>query len=608
MSDTPANFKPDDLLKQLTQRPGVYCMLDRAGKVVYVGKARNLRRRVSSYFRGRAHDAKTLALLRIVANIEVTVTRTEAEALMLEYNLIKQHKPRYNIVLRDDKSYPYIHLGTQQEYPRISFYRGARKTLGRLFGPYPSAGAVRNTINEMQKLFRIRGCTDSYFGNRTRPCLQYQIDRCTAPCVGLITKAEYARDVDNAILFLDGKSDVVSKRLSERMEKASEQLQYERAAGYRDQLAALSRIQSEQIMSRSVGELDVIAVANEAGICCVAVMFVRGGRSLGSRNFFPRNADDASDSEVMRAFLIQFYGEREAPKEILVSCEVPEAEIIAAMLSDRAGRAVRIKWRLRSDRARWVQMAMTNAQHGAELKSRASATVAAQLHAIAETLALDEDPTRLECFDISHTSGERTVASCVVFGPEGPLKSEYRRFNVSNITPGDDYAAMKQVLERRYARIKRGEAPLPDLLIVDGGRGQLTQASSVLEGLGISEICLLGVAKGEGRKAGRETLFMAGKAAPIRLSPSAPELHLIQQLRDEAHRFAIMGHRARRRKAQLRSPLEDIQGLGPKRRRELLRQLGGLQAVARAGIDDLAKVKGISRQLAEAIYDRFHSS
>ncbi len=337
-------------------------------------------------------------------------------------------------------------------------------------------------------------------------------------------------------------------------------------------------------------------------------MFVRGGRSLGSRNYFPRNTKNADDTEVMRAFLIQFYGEREAPKEVLVNTEVPDGDTIAALLSERAGRNIRLKWRLRSNRAKWVDMAETNARHGAELQSRAGETMAQQLQALAAALHLDEEPARLECFDISHTSGEKTVASCVVFGSEGPLKSEYRRFNISDITPGDDYAAMRQVLERRFARIKRGEAPLPDVLIVDGGRGQLSQATELLEDLGIDGVCLLGVAKGEGRKPGRETLFVAGNQAPMRLDSSAGELHLIQQIRDEAHRFAIMGHRARRQKAQLRSPLEEIRGLGPKRRRELLRQLGGLQAVARAGIDDLTKVKGISRHLAEAIYDRFHSS
>jgi excinuclease ABC subunit C len=601
-------FDPEPLLEKLTQRPGVYRMLDEQGTVIYAGKARNLRRRVSSYFRGRAHDAKTIAMLRSVASIDVTVTRTETEALMLEYNLIKQHKPRFNVVLRDDKSYPYIHLSVEQAFPRISFYRGARKTKGRLFGPYPSAGAVRGTIGELQKLFRIRGCTDSYFSNRTRPCLQYQIERCTAPCVDLISEEEYRRDVENAVLFLEGKSDAVSERIAERMEAAAENLQFERAAVYRDQLAELNRIQTQQLMAKGHGDYDVIAAVREEGVCCVAVMFLRGGRSLGSRNYFPRNTQGASDDEIVRAFMLQFYGDRLAPREILVNREVPDAALLAEMLSDKAERKVLIKWRLRSDRARWVEMAETNARHGAQLRSREGATRVQQLEALGALLGLDEPPTRLECFDISHTGGSATVASCVVFGTEGPIKSDYRRFNIRDVTAGDDYGAMRQALTRRYAKVKRAEAPIPDVLIIDGGRGQLTQATRVLEDLGLDDICVLAVAKGEGRKPGRETLFVAGGERALRPGGHAAELQMIQQIRDEAHRFAIMGHRARRQKRLTKSPLEDIRGLGPKRRRDLLRQFGGLQAVARAGIDDLTRVKGISRQLARSIYDRFHSN
>jgi excinuclease ABC subunit C len=600
-------FDPQTLLKHLTHRPGVYRMLDANGQVVYVGKARDLRRRVSSYFSGRAQDAKTLALVRTVADIEVTVTRTEAEALMLEYNLIKQHKPRYNVLLRDDKSYPYIHIGTDQDFPRLAFYRGARTKKGRLFGPYPSAAAVRETLNQLQKLFQIRQCEDSYFANRSRPCLQYQIQRCTAPCVGLIGKDDYRRDVENAILFLQGDSEAVTQRLAERMEQASAALQYERAAQYRDQLAKLRNVQSQQLMSRSKGNFDVIGVASAQGIYCVAVMFFRGGRSLGSRNFFPRLVEGATEEEVARAFLLQYYGGREAPSEILVSREVPDGEAIAEMLSERSGHRVQVKWRVRGDRARWVEMALTNAGHGVELQSKSTATLAAQYEALAEALDLDEVPNRLECFDISHTSGQETVGSCVVFGPEGPLKSDYRRFNIKDIEAGDDYAAMNQVLRRRYARVADGEAPVPDVVLIDGGRGQLAQAVAVLRDLQLTQIRLVGVAKGEGRKPGRESLHRPERPAPLKLPPSSPALHLIQQLRDEAHRFAITGHRSRRLKRQTGSPLEEIQGLGPKRRRELLYQFGGMQAVARAGVDDLARVKGISRRLAQSIYERFHA-
>jgi excinuclease ABC subunit C len=594
-------------LKHLTHRPGVYRMLDAKNQVIYVGKARDLRRRVSSYFSGRAQDAKTIALIRAVAGIEVTVTRTETEALMLEYNLIKQHKPRYNVVLRDDKSYPYIHVSTDQEFPRLSFYRGARTKKGRLFGPYPSAGAVREALNQLHKLFQIRQCVDSYFANRSRPCLQHQIQRCSAPCVGLITKDEYARDVENAMLFLDGDSDAVTKSLGERMERSSEALDFERAAQYRDQLAKLNTVRSQQLVARSKGNFDVIGLAGEQGVYCVAVMFFRSGRSLGTRNYFPRIVDGATEEEITRAFLLQFYGGRDAPGEILVSRAVPEGAVIAEMLTERAGRRVQIRWSVRGDRARWLEMAVTNAKHGAELRSRSTATLVAQYEALAEALELDETPTRIECFDISHTAGAETVGSCVVFGPEGPLKSDYRRFNIKDIEPGDDYAAMSQVLRRRYARVAEGQAPLPDVVLIDGGRGQLGAAVAVLEELKLERIRLVGVAKGEGRKPGRESLYVPGRAAPLKVPAGSPALHIIQQIRDEAHRFAITGHRGRRQKRIASSPLDEIAGLGPKRRRDLLREFGGLQAVARAGIDDLARVKGVSRVLAQSIYDRLHA-
>ncbi|HEY8518966.1 MAG TPA: excinuclease ABC subunit UvrC [Gammaproteobacteria bacterium] len=602
----PERFDPRELLRHLTNRPGVYRMVDASGTVIYVGKARNLRRRVASYFSGRAHDAKTSAMLRQVANVEVTVTRTESEALMLEYNLIKRHRPRFNVVLRDDKSYPYILLNTDHPFPRLSFYRGPRTKKGRLFGPYPSAGAVRESLSQLQKLFQIRDCEDSFFENRSRPCLQYQLKRCTAPCVGLISREDYARDLEHAVLFLQGDEDAVTERLVARMEQAAADLAFERAAQYRDQLAKLKQVQSQQLITGAKGDFDVVALASEGGIPCVAVMFFRGGRSLGTRNFFPKTAG-ADDDEIIRAFLLQYYGGREAPKEILVSRPVPDAEAIAAMLSEQAGRPVQIRWRLRGDRARWVEMALTNARHGAELRARSSATMEAQLDALAEALRLAERPQRLECFDISHMGGESTVASCVVFNQEGPLKSDYRRFNITGVAAGDDYGALAQALTRRYSRIKKGEGVLPDVLFIDGGRGQLSQAVAVMNELGIEGVRLVAVAKGEGRKPGRETLHLREREAPLRLLPSSPALHLVQQLRDEAHRFAITGHRARRAKRQTSSPLEEIPGLGPKRRRELLRQFGGLQAVARASVDDLARVKGISKQLAESIYHHLHA-
>ena len=602
-----AEFDPQALVANLTHRPGAYQMIDANGEVIYIGKAKDLRRRVGSYFQGRAQDSKTMAMVRQVADIDVTVTRTETEALMLEYNLIKRHKPRFNVVLRDDKSYPYIHVSTDEEFPRLSFYRGPRKRKGRLFGPYPSAGSVRETLSQLQKLFQVRQCEDSYFANRTRPCLQYQIQRCTAPCVGLVSAEDYRRDVEHAVLFLEGRGEAVTESLVERMEQASEQLEFERAAQYRDQLAKLKNVESQQLVSRSAGDFDVIGLVSERSLACVAVMYFRGGRLLGSRSHFPRSVPEADAEEVMRAFLLQYYGGREAPKEILVSQSVSDADALAEMLSERANHRVRIKHRVRGDRARWLEMALTNAEHAAALRKKSSATMTQQLESVTEALRLDEIPARLECFDVSHTGGEAAVASCVVFGPEGPLKSEYRRFNISGVTAGDDYGALAQALQRRYARVKKGEAPIPDVLLIDGGKGQLSAAAEVLEELQLVGVRLVGVAKGQGRKPGRERLYLTDVPEPLKLPASSPALHLIQQLRDEAHRFAIAGHRARRQKKQSSSPLEEVRGLGPKRRRELLRQFGGLQAVARAGVDDLARVKGISRQLAQLIYEHFHS-
>ena len=605
---TPASFDPSTVLVHLTHKPGVYRMLDARGEVIYVGKARDLKRRVTSYFQGsRAHDAKTIAMVRSIAGLEVTVTRTEVEALMLEYNLIKQHRPRFNVVLRDDKSYPYIRLDTEHRYPRLAFYRGPRTSKAQLFGPYPNAGAVRETLNQLQKLFQLRQCEDSFFENRSRPCLQHQIERCSGPCVGLISPEDYARDLEHAVLFLQGRSDVVTARLAERMEQASTQLKFERAAQYRDQLAKLKNVQSQQIVARATGDFDAVGLAEDHGIHCVAVMFFRGGRSLGSRNFFPKVARGADEDEIIRAFLLQYYAGREAPREILASRAVPEASTLAELLTEQSGHKVAIKSSVRGDRARWVKMAVTNARHGAELRYQSSASYDRQLEALADALDLGEPPARLECFDVSHTGGEATVASCVVFGPEGPLKSDYRRFNVSDVKPGDDYGAMEQVLRRRYERVKQGEVPLPDVLFVDGGPGQLAQAVKVMDDLQIQGLKIVGVAKGLDRKPGRESLYIPDRAEPLRLPASSPALHLIQQLRDEAHRFAITGHRARRQKARTQSPLENIPGLGPKKRREILKQFGGLQAVTRAGIDDLTRVKGISAQLAAAIYEHFHA-
>jgi excinuclease ABC subunit C len=546
-------------------------------------------------------------MMPLVAAVEVTVTNTESEALILEYNLIKRHKPRFNVVLRDDKSYPYIYVSTNRPFPRIEFHRGARKGKGRYFGPYPSTSAVRNTINELQKLFLIRQCQDSDFSNRTRPCLQYQIKRCTAPCVGLIDETTYADDVSAALLFLEGKNKSVTDSLVGRMERAAESRDYEHAARYRDQIARLKKIEAEQLITRdSVKDLDVIALASSPGVHCVTVIFIRHGSVLGSRNYFPRVSGEMHKKEVLGGFLGQYYLGKDAPGEIIIEEEIDERELLQQGLTDRSGHKVRIKHRVRGDRHGWLEMARTNARQGLQLQIASNATLRRQFAALGSALQMEAPPERLECFDVSHTSGEATVASCVVFNQAGPLKSDYRRMNLSPPAAGDDYAAMAEALRRRYKRVKKGEVPMPDVLFVDGGKGQLAEAMRVLDELELSWFQVVAVAKGRSRRPGKEQLFLAGQSVPTILPADSPALHLIQQIRDEAHRFAITGHRQRRAKARNKSSLERIPGLGPKRRRELLRQFGGLQGVTGAGIEDLAKVHGISRALAEKIYGELH--
>jgi len=600
-------FDEKSFLRSLTHRPGVYRMLNAKHKVIYVGKARDLKKRVSSYFH-RSHDSvKTAAMMELIANVEVTVTNTEAEALILEYNLIKQHKPRFNVILRDDKSYPYIYVSTRHSFPRLQFHRGPRKGKGRYFGPYPSTRAVRQTLNELQKLFLVRQCQDSYFRNRTRPCLQYQIKRCTAPCVDLISKEQYAKDVDAAIEFLEGKNQSVIDRFVDRMEQASADQHYERAARFRDQISRLKEIEARQLVSRSANkDLDILGFASNAAIHCVTVLFIRNGALIGSRDHFPKIAGEDDKQKILNGFVTQYYLGRDAPAEIILDTEIEDTQLLESALSERMGRKIAIRSKVRGDRARWLQMARTNAEQGLSLQVASNATIRRQFAALAEALQLEETPERLECFDVSHTSGEATVASCVVFNAAGPLKSDYRRFNLKPDSAGDDYAAMAEALRRRYTRVKKGEVPVPDVLFVDGGKGQLAEAITVLDELELDWLKVVAVAKGRARKVGAERMFLPGQKTAIALPSNSPALLLIQQIRDEAHRFAITGHRARRSKTRKTSRLEQIPGLGPKRRRELLRQFGGLQGVIGAGIDDLAKVRGISRSLAESIYNDLH--
>ncbi len=600
-------FDPKPFLANVSQRPGVYRMLGADGEVLYVGKARNLKNRLTSYFVGKAQTAKTMAMVSQIENIEVTVTGSETEALLLEYNLIKRHRPRFNVTLRDDKSFPYLYISTHHEYPRISFYRGSRKLPGRFFGPYPNARATRETLLLLQKLFLLRPCSDSFFANRSRPCLQYQIKRCSAPCVRLISPEDYRQDVNDAIKVLEGRGAELIDELAARMEEASQKLEFERAARLRDQINGIKAIHSTQSVTRNASEdIDAVALVSHGSDHCVSIVFVRGGRNLGSTNFFPRPGL-AEAGELLSGFLAQYYLGRDAPNEILINQPIEDADLLEATLSERMERSVRIRSGVRGVRARWLEMARQNAELGLKMRRATQATSTEQLQALAETFELAQPPQRIECFDVSHTMGERTVASCVVFGPEGAIKSDYRRFNIEGLAPGDDYGALRQALSRRYARIKKGEAPMPDLLLIDGGPGQLAEATKVLQELGIEGLRVAGVAKGADRRPGQERIFVPERDTPIVLPPDSPALLLIQRVRDEAHRFAITGHRQRRAKARTQSILETVPGLGPRRRRELLKQFGGLQGVARAGVDDLAKVRGISRKLAEAIYETLHA-
>ncbi len=605
------SFDSKALLKDLTSSPGVYRMLNEKKDVIYVGKAKNLKKRVSSYFTKSDLTPKTRVMVAHIRSIEVTVTHTENEALILESNLIKSLRPQYNILYRDDKSYPYIYLSADKKYPRLSYYRGSRKEKGRFFGPYPSAGATRESLNLLQKLFPVRQCEDSFFGNRSRPCLQYQIKRCSAPCVDLISAEKYAEEVHHASMFLEGKNNEVINELAAKMEYESAKQAYEVAAKYRDQIAVLSKIQERQyISSEGRKDIDVIAAITAGGVACVQVFYFRGGNNLGNKSFFPKQAKDRSIAELLGAFVAQHYVSKQTghsiPAEIVFSEKPADANLLQEVLSEQLGKKVMFSFNVRTERSRWLQLAMTNAKNALDTRLANKANILSRFENLQDALGLESMPLRIECFDISHTMGEATVASCVVCDTNGMLKSDYRRFNIKDITPGDDYAAMHQALTRRYKRIQEGEGKLPDVLLIDGAKGQLTQAEKVLEELQVTGVIMLGVAKGVDRKPGMETLWLSGNSQPFILPPHSPALHLIQMVRDESHRFAIQGHRARRGKKRETSVLEEIPGLGPKRRQLLLRQFGGLQGVSSAGVEDLARINGISKGLAQKIYDVFH--
>ncbi|MFP5348876.1 MAG: excinuclease ABC subunit UvrC [Gammaproteobacteria bacterium] len=603
-----------DTLRSVPPGPGVYRFVDDKGEVLYVGKARSLQKRVASYFRatGRGLSPKIQALVKRTHAVETTVTHTETEALLLENNLIKSLKPRYNVVLRDDKSYPYIFV-SDQPYPRLGFHRGVKREKGRYFGPYPSASAVRESLNLLQKVFPVRQCEDTFFRNRSRPCLQYQIKRCSGPCVGLVEAEMYAEDVRHAIMFLEGKSRLVIDEMVKRMEHAAGSEQYETAALYRDRVAALKRVQERQYITREGGDADVLAVAAANGLICIEATFVRGGLNLGNKTFFPKAGTEVTPAEALAAFLPQYYlgagaSARPIPARVYLNQPIADTKLLEDAFAMQAGQRVALVsgGALRGAPRRWVKMAELNAREALRRLAQSRLSLHERFEALREALDLAQTPERLECFDISHTMGEATVASCVVFDANGPVKSDYRRFNIEDVTAGDDYGALRQALTRRYQKIKEGVGRLPDILFIDGGKGQLATAQEVMDELQVSGMCLVGIAKGRERRPGDEQLFLSATGAPTILPPDSPALHLIQQIRDEAHRFAIAGHRNRRGRARTTSPLERIAGIGDKRRQALLKNLGGMREVQRAGVEDLARIPGISPKLARRIYDAFH--
>lgn len=606
-------FDHKNYLASLTRRPGVYRMVDQAGEVIYVGKARNLKNRVGSYFRASGLATKTMAMVEKIAAIEVTVTNSDTEALLLEQSLIKEFRPAYNIQLRDDKSYPYILLTDEDNYPRLAFYRGSRKRSGQFFGPYPSAHATRETLQVLQKVFKVRQCEDTYFRNRSRPCLQYQIQRCTAPCVDLISPEQYQQDVRYSTLFLQGKSDLLTKELTKNMESAAEAEEFEKAAVIRDQIIDLRRIQEQQFVANQGNDADILAAELNQPYVCVHVIYVRAGRIIGSKGYYPRFKLADSSSEVLSAFISQNYlGDDKSaniPAELIVPVALEEAQSLQEALSYVAGRKVKLSQRVRGHRAKWVQLASTNAAQSLQAHISDKQNIQSRFMKLQDSVNLESPLERIECFDISHTGGEGTVASCVVFDENGAVKADYRRFNIKDIQPGDDYGAMEQVLDRRFTRLRKGEGKIPDVLLIDGGKGQLTQAKRVLAKFSLPEICLLGIAKGISRRAGQETLYVDTEHGyrEIALATESPALHLLQQIRDEAHRFAITGHRQRRAKARRQSLLEEIPGLGPKRRRELLKHFGSQQQIRNASESEIAKVTGISKKLAENIYAYLHN-
>ncbi len=609
-SNKPDFFDHKEFLKSLSTNPGVYRMYNDEDTVIYVGKARNLRNRVSSYF-NKAHNSKTLTLVSQIHHIEITVTHTEGEALLLEDMLIKKYQPRYNVLLRDDKSYPYIYLSTHQTFPRLSLYRGStKKREGTFFGPFPSSAAVRKSIHLLHRLFRLRQCTDSYFKNRSRPCLQYQIKRCSGPCVGLISKTEYAQDINHTLLFLKGKTQQIISDMVAAMERASVDLEFELAATYRDRISYLRQVLEKQYVSGTQrASIDVVACDIKGGQCCVQVFYFREGTNQGNKAFYPKiPSQHVNEARLLDAFISQYYLAGQIPEELIVSHEPESRAVLEEVFSERLGRQVRIKHRVRSERARWLQNAVHNAREALEARLVSRSSQQKRLSELRKLLHLNKLPKRMECFDISHIQGNQTVASCVVFDENGALKSDYRRFKIKDITPGDDYAAMAQALKRRYRQLLKEEGLIPDIVFIDGGKGQLSVAIKVMQVLMADDGPLLvGVSKGTSRKPGMERLHVPSIPYPLEPGARSAALLLIQQIRDEAHRFAITGHRQLSRKKATHSSLEAIEGLGPKRRQVLIKHFGGIHGIKRAGVEDMQQISGISPSLAKRIYDYLHS-
>jgi len=606
MENPSTPFDSAALLRTVTERPGVYRMYNSEDEIIYVGKAGNLKNRLSSYFQKTLEHPKTRVLVAQIHTVQTTVTASAREALILEHNLIKEHRPRYNVLLRDDKSYPYVFIATKQDYPRISYQRGARKMAGKYIGPYPNASGVKKSLRLVQKLFNVRQCEDSYFRNRSRPCLQYQIKRCSAPCVGYITPEQYQQDVDLSIRILEGKNTEVIDDLAAQMDTAAEALDFETAAKLRDQIRNLKIVNDQSHAMRDQDNADYVAAATKGGQSCVQVFFVRNGINLGNKAFYPATPPESTSADMLNGFIPQFYLEHDVPREIITTEPVEEYELLQEVLGARASHAVSITHKVRGERARLQGLAQTNADIALDVRLSSRSGMAARLDSLRRLLEMEDLPQRMECFDISHTMGEATVASCVVFNAEGAQKAEYRRFNIEDITGGDDYAAMQQALTRRYTRALKENRTLPDVLFIDGGKGQIGVALQVMSDLQITDVEVVGVAKGPERRPGEETLLICSQEREVQLSNNSPGLLLIQQIRDEAHRYAIAGHRGRRAKVRQKSVLEEVRGLGPKRRKSLLTHFGGIQALGEAGIEDIAAVPGISEPLAEAVYELLH--